>query len=82
MEVIFLTTRQANMTIAASDGIKKAMELFDGVDDGATAAALMKSMMPWDDSDRNMGVERAAFCGYIFQMWQKHGCPELSNDTP
>lgn len=76
-----MTTRQATMVIRAADGIQQAMALFDGVNDGIRAAELMKSQFPWTDGDRSMTVERSAYLGYIFRVWQDNGCPELSNNT-
>jgi hypothetical protein len=77
----YMTTRQATMILRAADGIQQAMKLFDGVNDGTRAAELMKAHFPWSDDDRSMTVERSAYLGYIFRVWQDNGCPELSNDT-
>lgn len=76
-----MTPRQATMVIRAADGIQQAMALFDGVNDGIRAAELMKAQFPWADDDRSMTVERSAYLGYIFRIWQNNGCPELSNDS-
>lgn len=73
-----MTTRQANMVITAADGIKKAINQLDDHSPEKVCAA-MAECFPWDDDDRGMTVERAAFLGYIFRVWQDMGSPDLSN---
>lgn len=76
-----MTTRQATMILRAADGIQQAMALFDGVNDGMRAAELMQAQFPWNDGDKSMSIERSAYLGYIFRIWQDNGSPDLSNDT-
>jgi hypothetical protein len=74
-----MTTRQARMVIAAADGIKKAIDLLEDHSQGKVCAA-MQDYFPWDDADHTMTIERSAFLGYIFRIWQDLGSPDLSND--